>query len=102
MKMEMELAFTMSLCNLLSNATSQKPRKPEKSPKRILTMDRQTTWVSNLQSTIEDRRVLIDGKWLTANLLVIISYVYVLYDQRGRKLVRSGSAQKFGHEYNNS
>ena len=61
-----------------------------------------TTWVSNLQSTIEDRRVLIDGKWLTANLLVIISYVYVLYDQRGRKLVRSGSAQKFGHEYNNS
>ena len=61
-----------------------------------------TTWVSNLQSTIEDRRILIDGKWLTANLLVIISYVYALYDQRGRKLDRSGSAQKFGHEYNNS
>ena len=26
-----------------------------------------TTWVSNLQLTIEDRRVLTGGKWLTAN-----------------------------------
>jgi len=26
-----------------------------------------TTWVSNLQLTIEDRRVFTDGKWLTAN-----------------------------------